>query len=230
MAPVVPRPIRCNKRTFSLKITDAKCATFTQAIPENAPVDHMVQPTRPLGRIPPQQPIPTTQIPHRRLPSQRPQQLARAPIHQILQGRRQRRRPQIMMSQQLTPLAPLAAVLTNSQRSGRYWLNTPSTILPAGNALAARWPGTEPVAPRATQSTLGAPTRLISPAPTEPSIARCPPANANAGTTHEPSRSVQPEAAPQQPSYNLHIRRPIVRPRITRGSIISGPALFNYVG
>jgi hypothetical protein len=33
-------------------------------------------------------------------------------------------------------------VLANSQRSGRYWLNAPSTILPIGNAATPRWVGT----------------------------------------------------------------------------------------
>ena len=49
-------------------------------------VDHVVQPASPLGRIPPQQPIPTAQVLHRRLPSQRPQEFARAPIRPDTSG------------------------------------------------------------------------------------------------------------------------------------------------
>ena len=84
------------------------------------------------------------------------------------------------------PPTPNAAADTGSTPRPRF---SPQ----ARHSPRGGWPP-EPVGARATQSTPGAPIRLRSPAPSGPSIARCQPATANAGTAHAPSRCVRPEA------------------------------------
>src|ERR1039457_333186 len=57
-------------------------------------------------------------------------------------------------------------------------------------------PGRDPT--RVTESTLGARTRLTSPAPSAPSVAHGEPAIANGRSGHAPSRNGRPEAARQE--------------------------------
>jgi hypothetical protein len=122
-----------------------------------------------------------------------------------------------------------ALVPTNSQCSGRYWLNAPSTILPAGNAASALAVGS---GAGCAGGNLIHPWRAnsVKIASAERTLNR-PFAVRHCQCAHKA------RAKPERPAWDCSTtnRRAactssaaIVRPRITCSSIISGPAPFNY--
>src|ERR1039457_4527057 len=145
----------------------------------------MVQAARPLRRSPPQQPIPTTQIPHRRLPAQR--------AHTPDTSSSPPPRPARPDNDDSRATGAIRAVAPECRPTPNAAADTGLTPRPPAAPPATPPPrgggATERVAAGVTESILGAPVRLRGPAPNGPSSAHWQPATAIARTSHEPGRS-----------------------------------------